>query len=241
MEKLGSRFDECFDGIYAGDPVILETKKAPGGEVGDELTDILDFLEQRGLAFSFLFGGVHSLLQGVNKFVLEYTEGSDGAGMMDPDARLKVFRSVWRELPLERRTGAVVLGQAHKMGVILPILTVLGRITPAEYANAVLVMHLPHQKQRLSGPGWHDLLNETRCVRTCFPDWGRPEESFSTIREQVNQVLEYIAFFDKSDPQNGGVRDLIKTGEGFSLEFKSTLRWESQGRKKGSEHRARQP
>ncbi|MFH1137531.1 MAG: ATP-binding protein [Pseudomonadota bacterium] len=232
LENLETSLDESFEKIYAGDPIIMGSKATAGEEAGEGLNDILDFFEKRGLAFSFLFGGVHSLLQGVNKFILEFTECSEGAGLMDPAGRLKVFHKVWSGLPLEKKTGVVVLGQAHKMGVILPLLAVLRRITPAEYANGVLVMHLPHQKGRLAGPGWHDVLTGERCVRTSFPDWEKPEASFAAIREQVNMVLEYMTYFDGQGARDLSVPELIKNGEGFALEFKSTLRWNLKAEKK---------
>jgi hypothetical protein len=106
----------------------------------------------------------------------------------------------------EQKSVVMYLHAIHQGPVLFPMALVLGKCTPAEYAQGVMA------GQALLAGVFGDVNDKAH------------RNVFEGLRSDARTALEYIRFYREGTPSQR-LRDLIASGEGSHLEFKSTLRW----------------
>ncbi len=112
------------------------------------------------------------------------------------------------ELSPPQKAVLIYLFNLHYGNIIYPLLLILGRCEPAEYANAVLATTAAHA-------GIFGVEEEGKSPEEIH------REIFRRIRNNARTCLEYLSFFKSRD----SIERIIQRGESKKLEFKSTLRW----------------
>ena len=119
------------------------------------------------------------------------------------------------KLSAPQKAVLIYLYRLHYKNLLYPLMLVLKRCDPAEYANAILAT--------TGAPG--RIAGKTDQAKS------REEthrEIFRRIRGNARTCLEYLHFFQKKNT----LETLIEKGEDEKLEFKSTLRWNLKAGKK---------
>jgi hypothetical protein len=130
-----------------------------------------------------------------------------------------LVESILISFTVEQRCAFLALLQAHEGGIFLPLLLLMQRLTPSEYANALFTIHASSEKQVMAqiSPVWEG--------EHYLPDWTLIPESYNQIREHAMSAIEYTSYTTTRVPTVSGAASLIRGGESFTLEFKTSLRW----------------
>jgi hypothetical protein len=88
------------------------------------------------------------------------------------------------------------LSSKHKAGIVLPLLVVTGEISPSEYCKCLIAL-------RIQNP-----------------------ESFTSVLSETSVIQEFHEIFTIRQRQEKQSAEMIQEGEGDSIEYKSTLRWD---------------
>jgi hypothetical protein len=99
-------------------------------------------------------------------------------------------------LSADQKVAVQALGSVHHAGIVMPLLLVSGEIGPVEYAKGLISLKIQ------SG------------------------ESFSEILAGVASVQAYLDLLMQKPVREQQTSALIGEGEGDTIEFKSTLRWD---------------
>ncbi|MFA6482188.1 MAG: ATP-binding protein [Bacteroidales bacterium] len=102
----------------------------------------------------------------------------------------------YARLTIDRKVAVQALSHVHDSGIVMPLLLVSGEISPVEYAKGLIALKI------------------------------QPKESFPDILAGVSGVLAYLGLLSHKPGQDKPTDLLICAGEGDSIEFKSTLRWD---------------
>ncbi len=102
----------------------------------------------------------------------------------------------YERLPLPMAAAVQALNGIHGSGIVLPLLLVSGGISAIEYAKGLISL-------KLAG-----------------------ETEFSKVLSEASRVEAFLKCLDDRGGQRQHLAALIREGEGDSVEFKSTLRWD---------------
>ncbi len=102
----------------------------------------------------------------------------------------------YERLTADQKSAFQSLNGIHHAGIVMPLLLVLGKISAVEYVKGLISLKM------------------------------QPEELFSQILADVARVQAYLGVITHKHHQEKRVSDMIIAGEGDSIEFKSTLRWD---------------
>lgn len=116
------------------------------------------------------------------------------------------LRDLFLTLQPEQRAVVMYLHAIHRGPVLFPMTLVLGRCTPAEYAQGVMASQFV-----LAG---------------VFGDVDEAEhrQSFEELRADARTALEYVTRYREGTPDHR-IRSMVEAGESGTVEFKSSLRW----------------
>ena len=98
----------------------------------------------------------------------------------------------------EQRSAVNLLVKEHEPGIILPLLLVRNRISPTEYAKGMISLTGGHPEQ----------------------------QSYASVIHVASSVRDYLQACQPAPNDADKIEEMIRSGEGSSLEFKSTLRWD---------------
>lgn len=210
--------------VALGPDPMARGKFDPAGAAVGNLDAFLDVLGEQQQQLGFFFGGITGTTKSFNEFLIHYTEGQVSIADITRDGLLHIMRRVYEQLKQPQQAVVSVLRHVHQAGVILPMLLALNRITPSEYANTLFSVHLPVTEDDGAGPEAVDPFALSG-ARVFLPDWKNPEASFLTLRDHAARAVEFLSCFEYAADVGATVQDLIRTGESFTVEFKSTLRW----------------
>ncbi len=161
---------------------------------------------------AFFLDGVVTTVKCLNDYLLEISRGHFNFIAPDAEEFRRVISAALAALaPLPAAAVAWLAGR-HGAGHVAPLLLVARRITPAEYAHTLFSLCPPGSAVPAPADGLR-------------PNWSRPDESFQALRAEAADVLDYLACAEKDATPSSQVRELVAAGEGFYVEFKSTLRW----------------
>lgn len=214
------------DSIDSGNDVVLNSLKQkleedyfvklkfnPGEKGGQDVDDKIDFLLDNRQKLNFIFGGSSSIVKSLNKFL-----GENGIlAVQNSEKSFERFINFIQENYIQTNSAVKsainFLSNEHNAGILLPILLASKKISPAEYANSVLNIYLN---------SFSSYKNEIDNL----------ELTFENIYRQASKTLEYLSFFDNLTEKKSEVLEIINTGEGSNIEFKSSLRWNIRESKK---------
>jgi len=185
--------------IVDGDPFLLHWE--------DHLaSDPFVLIKTTGKSFNMLFDPNDSLftfafinVTGMIRIVNSFAEKILSEIVME-DSVIHPFTELlklsYNRLSADQKVAVQALNSEHNSGIVLPLLLVLGEINPVEYVKGLISLKM------------------------------LPKEQYSENLAGVVGFEAYLgSLLHKPRPQKS-ISDLIKEGEGDSIEFKSTLRWD---------------
>ena len=107
-----------------------------------------------------------------------------------------ILRLSYDRLTVDQKVAFQALNSVQQAGIMMPLLLILGKISSVEYVKGLISLKM------------------------------QPEELFMEILAGVARVQTYLGFITHKHHQEKRITDLISAGEGDSIEFKSTLRWD---------------
>ncbi len=142
-----------------------------------------------------------NLLQALNAFIGEQIHKlEENDDIQNP---LEVLiGDMYNQASREVKASIRMLSSIHGSQITLPMLLVMGWITPGEYCKGIL-----SHKSRTS-PAL------------------RLYEQYNATLAEANSVREFLASIAENQLPEHGLDSFLKSGEGDFLEFKSTLRWD---------------
>jgi len=115
------------------------------------------------------------------------------------------IRQQYLSLSPEERAVVMMLFAIHHGPVLFPLALVQGKCSVAEYAMGVMA------SQAILTGVFGDINGKAH------------RKGFESLRDDARTALEYVKFYREGTP-NQRLRELIASGEGTLMEFKSTLR-----------------
>lgn len=204
---------ENFQGISEQDPFVqlrqgrISASEISGGSALQSLPDANPVL------FNMMFWGISGALEAFSMFSLDYRETLlSGKKITDWSSFLK---NVYSGLPDYQKAVVNLLSFSHHSGIVLPLLLSNGYISSNEYVNGLSAVHL---RLPLSG-------NQSPFA---VPGLNTGNNDFLALVPGVLQdVMTSVGFLITSKSMRlKGLAGIIGRGEGYDLEFKSTLRWD---------------
>jgi hypothetical protein len=186
-------------------------------------------LDKHPAILNLLFWGMPETGRRMRLFTDELTGKTEDAPPAT-DALYHTSMEYYRQLTDAEKAAANLLLAVHTSGFLLPLMLLAGNITPSEYATATLAIRLGHA---LPGTAGEDKAVARLNPRPDETDRDDPVKAYGELHLQAIRALEYVSFF--TGPANNhepGIRDLIRLGESYNLEFKTSLRWDVRQQKK---------
>lgn len=184
---------------------------------------------------SLFFNGLAGAVKCCNRFLLDFTEGHIDFSHKNPDGLAALLLQAYQAFAAEEKAAVHLLGALHACGILLPMLLIQRRLTSTEYLNALFGLHPPRppERPRAVNP-FAPLLAAPESAPAVLPDWSRPVASFAALRAQVWSVLDAVQSADPIHCNRFDVLQLIRGGESFNTEFKTSLRWNVRTERKDS-------
>lgn len=208
--------------LLENDPAIMRKFKKQDTHSEDQLDSAVQTLEEQAPIFPMYFSGISGVARYLSEFIIEQTQGKTNLADCSPADFARAACNTFNTINPTGLAVTMLLSQAHSAGIMLPMLVALERITPSEYANALTSLR-PVASSGIS------ILPQIQRMNL---DWSKPLECFRTIREQACRVTDYARASGRTCPEHTGAKSLISAGESFSVEFKSSLRWNIRAEKK---------
>jgi len=202
--------------------------------VADALLDTetaLTYLEDHAAVLNLLFWGMPEVGRRFMAFFDELTEG-EGGELPPMDELSSLFKETYEGLMNAQKAAVNMLSGMHSTGILLPMMLVMAKLTPSEYSTAALAINLRHEmRQDVNKP--RKIYDPELSYFNVDRD--NPAEAYRLLHEQAIRALEHISFYTGANSKlEPGIRDLIGAGEGYNLEFKTSLRWDVRQEKKNS-------
>lgn len=227
IEHARDRVKTSFKDEFKKDPlVLLRTGK------GNNLLDAamaLTYLEDHPAILNLIFWGMPEVGRRLTAFIDELTEGKGGE-LPEMDEFLALIKESYEGLLDAQKAAVNLLSCLHAAGIIMPMMLVMGKMTPSEYATAVLAINLRHEMSDEKPDSCKLYGQEFRYFKV---DQDQPDQAYKELHSQAIKTLEYVSFFTGVGRDfEPSIRDLIGAGESYNLEFKSSLRWDLRQEKK---------
>lgn len=227
IEQNNDHIKESFDDTFRNDPLVV-LRSGKGSSLLDT-SKALDYLEDHPGILNLVFWGMPEVGRRLISFVDELTEGQ-GGDFPEMDAMQTMILESYEGLMDAQKTAANLLSCIHAAGIIMPMMLVMGKMTPSEYATAVLAINLRHEMSDKKPEACKLYDKEIRHFKV---NQDHPDEAYKELHAQAIKALEYVSFFTGAGRDlEPGIRDLIGAGESYNLEFKTSLRWDMRQEKK---------
>jgi len=218
--------------LLAMDPLVDKTAFDNATRKNNDHDYVLDLLENQS-HLTFFFNGLAIVVQCFNDFLLEFSEGHFDFTTKSPATIAQALLAAYQSLSADQVAATHLLCTCHACGMLLPMMLILGKITAAEYANALFGLHYPQkEEQPPSNTVFHQYLSVLPETSLCLPDWPHAHESFSVLRDQAWTALDYLSCATPAKGLHANLLELIERGENFNTEFKTTLRWNIRAERK---------
>ncbi len=142
------------------------------------------------------------LLSVVNALFEENLKQNDLNGVHENPFIAMIINAYSQATP-EEKSAVNLLVNEHEPGIVLPLLLARSLISPAEYAKGMISLTGGHPKKL----------------------------SYASVIHDASSVRDYLLASQPASNEAEKLEELISAGEGDSLEFKSTLRWDLRQRK----------
>jgi len=196
---------------------LLDTEKA------------LSWLEDHPAMLNLIFWGMPEVGRRLKVYADELTEGK-GGDMPALEEMQSLIRESYEGLMDAQKAAINLLSCIHASGMMLPMMLIMGKMTPSEYATATLAINLGYE-MRGNAPEACKLYRKK--VGHFKVDREHPELAYKELHSHAIKALEHVSFFTgRGTVPEPGIRDLIGAGEGYNLEFKTSLRCDIRQEKK---------
>jgi len=216
-----------FNDVFSKDPLVL-LRSGKGNTLLDA-SRALSYLEDHPAMLNLIFWGMPEVGRRLTTFIDELTEG-EGGDMPEMDGIRTLIKESYEGLLDAQKASVNLLSCLHAAGIVLPMMLVMGKMTPSEYATAVLAINLRHEMS-------DEKPDPCKLYDKDFQYFGidrdQPDQAYKELHTQAIKALEYISFFTGIGGDfEPSIRDLIGAGESYNLEFKTSLRWDVRQEKK---------
>lgn len=188
------------DILSAGeDPVICDWKSITGPDLFVQIKTTGKSARQPFGPEETLFAFSFVSLSGLTEAVNQFASRVMGEISLEENESHPfpaLLKHFYLSLSVEQKTAVQALCSAHQAGMTMPLLLVAGEINPVEYVKGLLSLRI------------------------------KQKEQFSEILEQVTGVQAWLNCWSHKPHYNNQLTDTISDGEGDTVEFKSTLRWD---------------
>jgi len=195
------------------------------------LDDVLDYLEENPQTMNLIFWGISVITQGLREMLseMENFETIEKNFKEHLDELNDFIAKKYSSLSSEQRTAINLLSMRHRNGLLLPMLLVLSKISPSEYANTSLALHTNFLGNNKKRP---DIISDDLQVVPVKVSWAKPDKAIELFHAEANNTLEFLGFFEQTREKISVISELISQGEHDKMEFKSTFRWDIRQNKK---------
>ena len=213
LEKGKDPLLESFGEVCGNDPFIqLRQGSISAGEIsgGSALQSLPD---ANPVLFNMVFWGISGALDAFSMFSLDYRETLlSGKKIIDWGG---FINGVYNGFPEYQKAVVNLLSYSHNSGIVLPMLLASGYISSNEYVNGLSAVHLRIPVSKNASPFAVPRLNSSSA------------DFLSLVPGILHDVMTAVGFLITSKSQRlQGLAGIIGRGEGYDLEFKSTLRWD---------------
>ncbi len=216
-----------FEELFKKDPLV-QLILGQGSSLLDA-EKALSYLEDHPAMLNLIFWGMPEVGRRLKVFADELTEGK-GGDMPSLEEMLSLIKESYEGLMDAQKAAINLLSCIHDSGMILPMMLIMGKMTPSEYATAALAINLGYEMGGNARKACELYGEEVGNIQL---DKENPEEAYKELHTHAIKALEHISFFTgRGSVPDPGIRDLIGAGEGYNLEFKTSLRWDIRQEKK---------
>ncbi len=186
FEPKGDPFPDKWEQILESDPfVAIKTM----GKVN------FQSLQPEERLFSFAFISLAALIRSINEFV-NSTMSEIIVQETEAHPFSELIRVSYTQLTAEKKIVVQTLSGLHHSGIVLPLVLILGIISPTEYTKGLIALKI------------------------------QDESRLSDILLDVAQSQDYLECLEQRTNSTRQTGLLIREGENETVEFKSTLRWD---------------
>jgi hypothetical protein len=190
---------------------------------------VLSYLEEHPAVLNLLFWGMPEVGKRLKVYIDELTEGK-GSDIPDMNEVRHLFREKYESLFDAQKAAINLMSCIHGTGLLLPMLLIVGKMTPSEYATAAMAINLGYSMNALQASEY-ELFGQR--IKLLQIEKEKPEEAYQSLHFQAVRALEYVSFFTGMNADlEPSIRDLIGAGESYNLEFKTSFRWDIRQEKK---------
>jgi len=227
LEQGTDQLYASFDQQMEEDPVVIMVLNRSSNLL--EPDRALKYLEEHPAMLNLIFWGMPEIGRRLKNFLDELAEGNTKKAI-DEQQMKNLFKEVYEALMLAQKSAINLMSCVHGTGLLLPMMLMMGKMTPSEYATAALAINLRRSIQSLE-PEKMELFGKT--LEPYRLDQNQPESAYRDLHLQAIKALEHTSFYTGMNRElEPGIRDLIGAGESYNLEFKSTFRWDLRQEKK---------
>ncbi len=189
----------------------------------------LSYLEDHPAVLNLIFWGMPEVGRRLKVFADELTEGK-GGNMPEQKEMLSLVKERYEGLMDAQKSAINLMSCIHTSGMILPMMLLMGKMTPSEYATAAMAINLGYE---MRGDASKTCKLYSREVSHFKFDREQPGIAYKELHSHAIKALEHISFFTgRGHELEPGIRDLIGAGESYNLEFKTSFRWDVRQEKK---------
>jgi len=190
----------------------------------------LGYLEAHPAMLNLIFWGMPEVGRRLKVFLDELSEG-EGGEIPEEDMKT-LFKEAYSGLMDAQKAACNLMSSLHGTGFLLPMMLLMGKMTPSEYAGAALAINLGYSMQSVK-PVIREVFGKQ--FGSFQVDPNHPELAYRDLHMQAIRALEHTSFFTGLNRElEPGIRDLIGAGESYNIEFKTSLRWDIRQEKKNS-------
>lgn len=231
VEKSTGLIKEIFSQLLDLDPFMRKKFNREEEQKIENTKSILAELENEWQPLHFIYGGATIVSRVFNDFINErMPKGYDISALSYEEAKSIIY-NYYSGMSVEKKSAVNLLVKYHLSGIITPIFLVDLLITPSEYANAVFNLNLPQfRNSALYGRYFEILQQEYFEPPTIKANTARRD--FEKVKDEALSAVEYIVLHQQEKPGAPDLDEILKLGENYNVEFKSTLRMNLKAGKK---------
>jgi hypothetical protein len=217
--------------IILRDPLFKSKFDTGDKNVLISINEVLEYLEEKPQTMNLIFWGVSVISQGLRDLLSEMADFSiiEKNLKSHHEEAASFISERYSALSPEQRSAVNLLSTRHSNGLLLPMLVVLSKISPSEYANTSLALHTNFLGKSIIK---QDKKPDGLDIVPIQVSWNSPEKSINKFHNEAMDTIEFLGFFEQSRNKISVISELIGQGEHDKMEFKSTFRWDIRQNKK---------
>lgn len=231
VEKGLGILNRNFDEILKCDPFIRKKFFRDSDKQVESKSSVLNNLETNVLPLHFNYSGSTVVSRVFNSFIYERMPKGFDITTLDYFEASEIIKSYFLSLSEDQQAAVSLLAKFHLSGIITAIFLVKLIISPSEYANAVFNLNLPHfRNEDIYQRHLHLLEHENYQAPLIRANSARKD--YEKVKDEALSAVEYVILHQNELLDQPDLHELLKKGENYNVEFKSTLRMNLKSAKK---------